>query len=114
MKRLILTWIILFNSTACTTTTWVRYHDGLKETETFRHYPKRSTSYNKKGKIVYLDSITGQLVNIEKYIKKITDVGTKNKKDILITYDSTGKRISRENLLRVKLKNGEQNIKTKF
>lgn len=113
--RLFLILTVSLVLTACKHTTWVRYHNGLKETETFTRYPKRSTSYTKRGKIVYTDSLTGQLVKVRKYREKVHCFGGGQRRCIEITYDSTGKRIERKNLLRISPeKKKEQTIKEKF
>jgi hypothetical protein len=113
--RLLLILTVSLVLTACKQTTWVRYYKGLKETETFTRFPKKSTSYTKRGKIIYTDSLTGQLVKVKKYREKVHCFGGSHRKNIEITYDSTGKRIERKNLLRIsREKRREQTIEEKF
>ena len=80
----------------------VEYRNGIKSTDTYVDYPRRSTSYTRRGKIVYTDSITGHRVKVEKYRSKISCWGGGRKRHVVITYDSAGKRTSRENKLRRK------------
>jgi hypothetical protein len=87
---------------SCAHRSSVRYENGLRLTVSCVYHPKRSTSYTERGTIVYTDSVTGQLVKKVKYKSKIGCWHFERKKWVLITYDSTGKRIDRENVLRSK------------
>ena len=107
MKHILIGILILFLLTSCNHTTWIRYNNGIKEVETFSRNHKHSTSYTKRGKIVFTDSISGKIVKVEKYCRKVACFGGFARKHILITYDTNGKKIERKNLLRVKVKNGE-------
>lgn len=78
----------------------VAYKHGLKENRKCIEYPRRSTSYTRIGKTVFTDSVTGHRVKVEKYRRKISCFGSSSRRNILITYDSAGRRVSRENLLR--------------
>jgi len=94
--------LIVMLSGSCRYGSSIRYQDGLKATDTYVHYPRKSTSYIRKGKVVYTDSLTGRLVKVEKYKTKNGCWRNEPVRHILITFDSTGKRLSRENLLRPK------------
>src|SRR5688572_13639864 len=78
----------------------VYYSNGQKITSTYTAHPRHSTVYTERGKRVYTDSVTGRRVKVIKYKTVISCWGSTSKKRIQITYDSAGKRISRENLLR--------------
>jgi|GEM_PF-6285502 hypothetical protein len=94
--------VALFSSIiACKHSVAINYEDGLKSTDTYCKHPSQSTSYTKRGKIVYTDSITGRRVKVIKYKTKIGCWEYSQKKRILISYDSAGSRISRKNLLRI-------------
>ena len=103
--------VVLLSS--CKHTKWIRYKNGMKEEESYFRNHLNSTSYTKRGKIVYSDSLNGRIVKVEKYNRQVECFGGYYRKLILITYDSNGKRKERKNLLRVKAKDG-QNIRTKF
>ena len=94
--------LLLTSIVACKHGISVRYQDGLKATDTYIYYPRRSTSYTQRGKIVYTDSVTGHRVKVEKYRTKHGCWEYSPKRRIVITYDSAGRRISRENLRRLK------------
>lgn len=85
-------WIILRR-----TKEWDKQGRIIKKTRTL---PAFSTSHTTKSKKNYRDSITGQKNKIEKTKYNIACFGGRGyTKDILITFDANGKRISRENLL---------------
>lgn len=66
-----------------------------------RTHPWYSTSHTTKEKKIHRDSITGQIVKIEKTKNNVACFGGRGyTKDILITFDASGKRIGRKNLLR--------------
>ena len=92
--------IILITLTSCKRRTWIRYTDGQKVSETYRYFPRRSTTYWKKGKVIYYDSITERVVKKQRYTSRISCFGSWEIRNIEINYDSTGRRISRVNKLR--------------
>lgn len=85
----------------------------MKEVETYSRNHKNFTSYTKRGKIVYTDSLSGRIVQVEKYNHQVECFGGYYRRHILIKYDPIGRREERKNLLRVKVKE-DQKIRVKF
>lgn len=90
--------IALFCSCRISSGTW--YSDGQKVKATGISCPRWSTTYTIRGRVVYTDSITGRKMKVVKYRDKNSCFSHDERKRIEITYDSTGKRIGRENVLR--------------
>lgn len=99
--------IILFAGTllcSCRVRSGVYYSDGMTVTDKSRCFPRWSTTYTARGKKIYTDSITGTRVMIVKYRTKNSCWSQDRKRLIEITFDSTGKRTGRENVLRTQRK----------
>ncbi|TND10454.1 MAG: hypothetical protein FD123_96 [Bacteroidetes bacterium] len=81
----------------------------------FRSNP-RSTSYFKVGKTIYTDKQTGLRTSKVKYARRVACFGGQTLKLVEISYDSLGKRCSRENLLKVNRNDSaeKRSIRTKF
>lgn len=100
MHKAIAAIIFIALSCSCMVSSYTSYSDGQKVQSTDISCPRWSTTYTIRGRVVYTDSITGRKVKVVKYRDKNSCFSHDERKRIEITYDSTGKRTGRENVLR--------------